>query len=1220
MADNGGSWFLAGGIWYKFYGERTDGRILPLPDTNMTNLIGCSTASVKLALEANSSFYHYGEKSRDVFYIGKDKYQLNTNRPDGSTARISNWNGGTDFGEDCKYKACALHIYMRALNLDPTVEGTRQGLSHLTDGGKVEFAKNGFEKRKIEREISSAYLAAGKRAPVFMESVSVMPDLPAGEKGIHYSEVTLAVYAENARRVAEAIKVGEIEFPALNPDGSYYVPKVLAQMLRGRGIDPYAMPFDELAGIGICYGSNKYLRKNGVRFQSSKGEDFKYPARGLAFMQDMAKDDDGHNFLSIQIRNSTWDYVLITKEIEKVQNFRRFMNVGPAAPIGAEKSLEKPVDVPVMILEGAFDKYSVSDVSGGTIAAIATQGAKNHRYILANADEYREQGRVVILAYDDDETGIKANKELKEEFLKKGVMVFTSCGCLGAKDYNELLQRNRAEATSLAGVLVKTARLFKIGYWTLEAANAFTAEALGSASRYGSGGNVLSQTDYVEYVMRNVSDFCRNGGRIQDVERALDSIFPRLQLPGMAIAPMQGGTERPQNIADVERNNLDIFREAAGNGDIMVAALGSYDFMSAYWDKGVFVEKLPVDIMRKLGFSGQRGIYPISPWTFERSMRPLFGVVMKYDDINGSSSYRISEMSRTAGKNNRLYYTHENGKEYTVGSPGIFGLEHAAAVKKNPIVITENVFDALRIMSVSGGRVNAIAVERKINALPEEYIEKIKEHGNPIILAVEMTEASTSHFNELGNNLTAKGCTNFFTWPVCPEFDNIEKLQKDDMSFRGNVMGRKLSLLTDSIAKLSAMAETGRFDNEKTQAFIKAITAGRRAIQFTETPEVPLAQNNYVSTILYEMQHEMEYQAAQNCNTTEARAAMIETVLEKSIRLFDLALGRVAEEKQRQKEEAMQNNSANQYYAAAQQAQNVPSGPYVSQQAQERIQNQGWQQNNMQAAPEVAMNEGDFRGVVYSVGEDCTFAKTDVSYRGVDADSIPYNPSTRDLKKTAKMANSAALAENYCKGYPNARVLEISTKSSIPLGIKLSAMNLDVTVGIGEGEARRLVTAKVESLYQGSKVFEQSGVHSEWYELRSWDAKKEAGQLHKAERLVGFSFDGKDYPPRDGSLFYNWLYIRGLTSIKNTELRKELLEGGWNAFTDIESRTGQYACQAEGASIFLALAKSGQIGVLMDFDKFRDAVNSLRRKGVDGVSQEQTQEQGFGISDTAGTN
>jgi hypothetical protein len=119
------------------------------------------------------------------------------------------------------------------------------------------------------------------------------------------------------------------------------------------------------------------------------------------------------------------------------------------------------------------------------------------------------------------------------------------------------------------------------------------------------------------------------------------------------------------------------------------------------------------------------------------------------------------------------------------------------------------------------------------------------------------------------------------------------------------------------------------------------------------------------------------------------------------------------------------------------------------------------------------------------------------------------------------------------------RVLEISSKSEEELGKKLSAFSLKIKI---DGEPYPL-----ESVYQGSKVFETSGPFPEIFHFKPREAKRFIRE-NSQTRLVGFKLEGTDYPLSPKNAFYDWLYIRSLAMHSDWIKRKVT----YDAFTDIE--------------------------------------------------------------------
>ena len=160
------------------------------------------------------------------------------------------------------------------------------------------------------------------------------------------------------------------------------------------------------------------------------------------------------------------------------------------------------------------------------------------------------------------------------------------------------------------------------------------------------------------------------------------------------------------------------------------------------------------------------------------------------------------------------------------------------------------------------------------------------------------------------------------------------------------------------------------------------------------------------------------------------------------------------------------------------------------------------------------------------------------------------------------------------------RVLEISTKSSEMVGRKLSAFSLKITLREGE--------YPLESVYQGSKVFEGGGPFTEIFDLSPREAKHFIRNCDQG-RMVGFQLEGLRYPLSPKNAFYDWIYIRSLTN--HTDWIRENVTYG--AFTDIEFNPGkQVNCQARAFAEYLSLLYRGRLqDVVADFESF---VNMLQ--------------------------
>ena len=180
-------------------------------------------------------------------------------------------------------------------------------------------------------------------------------------------------------------------------------------------------------------------------------------------------------------------------------------------------------------------------------------------------------------------------------------------------------------------------------------------------------------------------------------------------------------------------------------------------------------------------------------------------------------------------------------------------------------------------------------------------------------------------------------------------------------------------------------------------------------------------------------------------------------------------------------------------------------------------------------------------------------------------------------KKTNIHALHSAAQE---KGIQN--ILEISSKSSEELGRKLSAFSLKIKI---EGQNQPL-----ESVYQGSKVFEQGGPFKEIFDFSPRDAKRFIREKDLG-KLVRFELEGKSYPLSPMNAFYDWLYIRSLQDHADWIGRKVHYE----AFTDIEFNPAkQVNCQARAFAEYLTLLKQSKLSeAASSFSKFAEMIRTI---------------------------
>lgn len=166
-----------------------------------------------------------------------------------------------------------------------------------------------------------------------------------------------------------------------------------------------------------------------------------------------------------------------------------------------------------------------------------------------------------------------------------------------------------------------------------------------------------------------------------------------------------------------------------------------------------------------------------------------------------------------------------------------------------------------------------------------------------------------------------------------------------------------------------------------------------------------------------------------------------------------------------------------------------------------------------------------------------------------------------------KQKSIESLHTEYIKNNSQKKVLEISSKSPIDLGVKLSAFNLMVLKDNKQ--------ISVETLFQASKCFENGGPYTDLLDKTSREAKKDL-RLHESGNLIKFQYGEEEFPLNPKTYFYDWLYINTLNNAK--DLQEEILD--YDAFTDIEFNPNKSInCQARSAAIFVSLKKSN---LLMD--------------------------------------
>lgn len=175
-----------------------------------------------------------------------------------------------------------------------------------------------------------------------------------------------------------------------------------------------------------------------------------------------------------------------------------------------------------------------------------------------------------------------------------------------------------------------------------------------------------------------------------------------------------------------------------------------------------------------------------------------------------------------------------------------------------------------------------------------------------------------------------------------------------------------------------------------------------------------------------------------------------------------------------------------------------------------------------------------------------------------------------------KQKNIHALHGAFQAAHPDARILEISSKSMQENGPALSAFALPKYVpALGK-------SVPLENVFQAGKVFEHGGPYPDLLTLSPRDAKRDE-RLRTGGKLTGFVFGGKTYPTEPKTAFYDYLYIIAL--LENPALTETVLS--YNAFTDIEFNPQKSLnCQAAAAARFVSLHRLGLLKEPFPFEDF----------------------------------
>lgn len=194
---------------------------------------------------------------------------------------------------------------------------------------------------------------------------------------------------------------------------------------------------------------------------------------------------------------------------------------------------------------------------------------------------------------------------------------------------------------------------------------------------------------------------------------------------------------------------------------------------------------------------------------------------------------------------------------------------------------------------------------------------------------------------------------------------------------------------------------------------------------------------------------------------------------------------------------------------------------------------------------------------------------------------------------TQKQKSIRSLHEAYRSKHSDVKILEISSKSEIELGTKLSAFNLIF-------RTKSCKSISVESIFQSSKVFSNGGPYKDIMEMTSRDAKQDE-RLKNSGNLIAFEYRDTRWGLEPKTAFYDWLYLNALNL--NADLKQAAL--AYNAFTDIEFNPQKSInCQAYSIALFVALTRRNLLvdGAIPPKDEFIKLVSKFTIKNTsDGL-------------------
>ncbi len=172
-----------------------------------------------------------------------------------------------------------------------------------------------------------------------------------------------------------------------------------------------------------------------------------------------------------------------------------------------------------------------------------------------------------------------------------------------------------------------------------------------------------------------------------------------------------------------------------------------------------------------------------------------------------------------------------------------------------------------------------------------------------------------------------------------------------------------------------------------------------------------------------------------------------------------------------------------------------------------------------------------------------------------------------------KCKNVLSFHKSIHEQFPNAKLLEVSTKSYNPLGVALSAFNLTL-----DGRP-------IESLYHAAKVYEDGTCFDFLKDLSPRDVKRYVRE-NGTGNLQCYRFNGVDVPLEPKTFFYDYIYIQAL--VQHPDLASQL--GEYDLFTDIEFNEKKgLNCQARSCAIYSYMLRTNSV------DQYMGSMEAFRK-------------------------